>query len=62
MKVCSDLNGNLMCRNGTFGAWARGLKERAPEPLSAILEMTAFVNFRRAEASERPMLVVSADL
>lgn len=43
-------------------ASARILKERTPEILSSILEMSAFVNFRRVEAGQPSILAISANL
>ncbi len=37
---------------------AQALKERAPQLLTDILEMSAFVNFRRIEVGEPPILIV----
>jgi len=41
---------------------AQTLKERAPLLLTDILEMSAFVNFRRIEVGEPPILVISGDI
>ena len=35
------------------------LKEQAPELLEAILECSAFVNFRKVEQGDQPTLMVS---
>ncbi|WP_258105848.1 barstar family protein [Marinoscillum sp. MHG1-6] len=35
------------------------LKEQAPELLEAILECSAFVNFRKVEQGEQPTLMIS---
>lgn len=35
------------------------LKERAPELLEAILESSAFVNFRKIEQGDQPTLMIS---
>ena len=50
---------------GRFGAGARLgghdiLKNKAPQLLSDILEMSAFVNHRRVEAGEPAILSISA--
>ena len=37
----------------------RELKEKKPEIINAINECSAFVNFRRIEASEKPVLIIS---
>jgi len=41
---------------------AQSLKERAPQLLADILEMSAFVNFRRIEVSETPILLISGHI
>jgi len=41
---------------------AQLLKERSPQLLTDILEMSAFVNFRRIEVGEPPVLCISGDI
>jgi len=41
---------------------AQTLKERAPQLLTDILEMSAFVNFRRIEIGEPPIMIISGDI
>lgn len=41
---------------------AQVLKERAPQLLIDILEMSAFVNFRRIEIGEQPVLIISGNI
>lgn len=41
---------------------AQTLKARAPQLLTDILEMSAFVNFRRIEVGDPPILVMSGDI
>jgi RNAse (barnase) inhibitor barstar len=40
---------------------AEQLKKVAPEILTAVLEMAAFVNFRRIETGDNPILIVSCN-
>ena len=41
---------------------AEVLKKRAPRLLKDILEMSAFVNWRRIEEDELPILIISCDV
>ena len=41
---------------------AQTLKKRAPQLLTDILEMSAFVNYRRIEVGEPPLLMISGDI
>lgn len=41
---------------------AQTLKERAPQILVDILEMSAFVNFRRIEIGQPPILIISGHI
>jgi RNAse (barnase) inhibitor barstar len=41
---------------------AQTLKERVPQLLTDILEMSAFVNFRRIETREPPILIISGHI
>ena len=40
---------------------AKKLKENAPDILSAILECSAFVNYRKVEAGDNPTILVAAN-
>ncbi|GAA4273642.1 hypothetical protein GCM10022258_29360 [Aquimarina gracilis] len=37
----------------------RGLKESNPDIIEALLECTSFINFRRIESNEEPVLLIS---
>lgn|SRR6185312_4988605 len=41
---------------------AQSLKDRAPQLLADVLEMSAFVNFRRIETGEPPILIISGQI
>jgi RNAse (barnase) inhibitor barstar len=41
---------------------AQTLKEHAPQLLTDILEMSAFVNYRRIQAGEPPILIISGHI
>jgi hypothetical protein len=39
----------------------QALKQTAPDVLAGLFEMAAFVNFRRIEVGEEPILILSCD-
>jgi RNAse (barnase) inhibitor barstar len=51
-----------LCDQGTIALYIKNgklLKDQSPEIFSALLECSAFVNFRRIELGEKPELMIA---